>query len=243
MGLGEEKGADRPGFAPLWPVRRIKGRIGAAVFLVREREPVLIDAGAAQDVPRILATLETSGLRPRDVCYIVLTHQHLDHAGGAAALREATGAELLVHAADAPYVEGRLPRPRPRGVLLALASRLLSRGCRPARVDGRLFDGDSVAGLQVIHTPGHTPGSICLYLPRSRSLFAGDLLRTTGRKADGLAEMPHGLVDNLALARRSIQRVASLDVDAIYPAHGEVMYSGAGEQLRALARQTRSSPA
>ena len=239
MGLGEEKGADRPGFAPLWPVRRIKGRIGAAVFLVREREPVLIDAGAAQDVPRILATLETSGLRPRDVCYIVLTHQHLDHAGGAAALREATGAELLVHAADAPYVEGRLPRPQPRGVLLALASRLLSRGCRPARVDGRLFDGDSVAGLQVIHTPG----SICLYLPRSRSLFAGDLLRTTGRKADGLAEMPHGLVDNLALARRSIQRVASLDVDAIYPAHGEVMYSGAGEQLRALARQTRSSPA
>jgi glyoxylase-like metal-dependent hydrolase (beta-lactamase superfamily II) len=226
---------------PLWPIRRIVGGTGGAVYLVREREPLLVDAGSAGDAPRILAALESSGLRPRDLRYIVLTHHHLDHAGGAAALREATGAELLAHAADTPYVEGRLQRPRPAGTVAALKRWWLARSSRPAHVDRRLLDGDDVGGLTVVHTPGHTRGSLCLYYPRRRALFVGDVLRTVGSKTSRLAEMPHSLTENLAQSRRSIMRVAGLDVEAIYPAHGEAVYSAGGKQLRELASRLRQA--
>jgi hydroxyacylglutathione hydrolase len=84
----------------------------------------------------------------------------------------------------------------------------------------RLAEGDTVAGMNVIHTPGHTIGSMCLYDPKSKSLISGD---TVFRDGVGRWDLPTG--DAKAL-HESVARLAALDVEGLYPGHGEAVGRG-----------------
>jgi glyoxylase-like metal-dependent hydrolase (beta-lactamase superfamily II) len=106
-------------------------------------------------------------------------------------------------------------------------------------VDRPLDDGEVIEPLgemHVIHTPGHTPGSICLYQPQRRILFCGDALfnanPVTGRPKLQLPG-PSVNVDS-AQARQSVRKLSELPVDVLCPGHGEPILDGAGEQIRAL---------
>ena len=156
---------------------RIPGVRGAQAYLHQHREGLaVIDPGYTGSFRAVLRFVEAQALGRID--WVVLTHHHIDHAGTALALCQATGARLAVHTADAAYLQPR--RPRERMTLWGLADRLpvgLARfvvtcAGRAARL---LEDGETIAGLTVVHGPGHTPGVPLEDLPEE-SRPSGDLI-------------------------------------------------------------------
>jgi hydroxyacylglutathione hydrolase len=155
-------------------IRLIVGPLQVNCFILADektKEAVVIDPG--DDAPDILKVIKDKGLRVR---YIVNTHAHFDHVGANKAVKDATGAELLLHEADAP-------------VLATVGSQSRSFGMSPVSSpppDRLLKHGDTiVAGevsLKVLHTPGHTPGGISLLeqglVFTGDALFAGSIGRT-----------------------------------------------------------------
>lgn len=138
-----------------------------------------------------------------------------------------------MHPADADGLRVRLRdvvrRPR-TGLLIAF----LTRGPEDVRP---IVDGDVIpvaGGLEVIHTPGHTPGSVCLYARRHRLLFTGDVLQVIRGR---LAFASQLFSDDMHMARRSVQRLAELDVGTIAFSHYPPWRDGATDALRALARR------
>ena len=213
----------------------INCRVGVAAYLVLGREPILVDAGMPWDSNRILGAIRQTGLDPWAVRHIILTHYHPDHVGAAAAIQRVTGARVASHAADAPYIEGRLASPASSPFVSRIVDRLLR--AAPVRVDRELGEGDVVGTLRVYHVPGHTPGSICLYHAPSGGLIVGDALRGGMPGAPGLAESPSRFASDSALARRSVRRLAGLGlaISTIYPAHGSVSVGNAERLLANLA--------
>ena len=204
--------------------------IGAKAHLIVEDEITLIDAGHRGSGRLVKRYLERIGRSERDITRIVCTHGHPDHIGGVAEIAAASGASIHLHPADAARLRigfREVLANRKPGPILAFLT-------RPIRDPQPLFDGEVLpvlGGLQVVHTPGHTPGSICLYSPATRVLFSGDVLQLRrGRLAP-----PHQVFsDDLLEARRSVARLAELDVDTICFAHYPPLRDGASAALRGL---------
>ncbi len=210
--------------------------IACQVFALVGRDVTLIDAGAPGGGRLVLRQLRRLGIAPRDVKRIVLTHYHIDHRGAARELQLATGAELLAHRSEAPYLRGLLPYPNPvrEGPFIGIAGRVLSiaRG-RPLEVreleDGEILD--VRGGLRVLHSPGHTQGSIALYLEGERLLLAGD---TMGFKRRVLEAPDPTVSEDVPRARISLERLAALDVETICFAHFKPLLDGGQRRLEQL---------
>jgi len=212
--------------------------LACQVFALLDDEVTLIDAGAPGSAPLVLRQLRALGRGPHEVKRIVLTHYHIDHRGAADALRRATGAKVLIHASEAPYLRGARAYPNPvqRSARATLVAPLMAalRG-RPIPVD-ELQDGDVIdvmGGVRVVHAPGHTRGSIALTLPAQGLLFSGDTMGFSHRRL----ETPEPLVsEDTAAARASIERLARLDVDTICFSHFPALRQHARDALGALVR-------
>lgn len=137
-------------------------------------ELVMIDSGVGRSVAVILDNIEDAGLNPGRISTLILTHCHIDHIGGAAEIRAKTGCRIVVHELDADAVE--------TGDANKTAAGWYGRQLKALPVDHRLrgeaetlaFGGEA---LHCPHTPGHTPGSISIYLDRGgkRILFGQDI--------------------------------------------------------------------
>ena len=198
------------------------------VFLVQTAESVLVDAGTPRGGPAIVEELRAARLTPE---LILLTHGDFDHAGGAEAVRAATGARICAPAAE----RGMLTGERTRGLAVRTIVRAVNRG-RPARmpsIDRWLDDGEDVAGIEAIATPGHTPGHTSYRI--GTTLIAGDAL-ITGEHFREAAAM---FITDRAEARRSIEKLAGLDLDLALSGHGPPA-KGATEKLAALAATWRA---
>lgn len=130
----------------------------ATGYLVNGPEPTLIDCGSSSGYAQLRQNLHAFGLEPRDIKTVIATHGHWDHLSGMARLREESNARLLMHPGDQRAVE--------TGDYNLTSSFLYDRPFPPVQVDGLLADGDVLQvndlTFQVFHTPGHSPGSICL---------------------------------------------------------------------------------
>jgi glyoxylase-like metal-dependent hydrolase (beta-lactamase superfamily II) len=200
--------------------------------LVLEPELSLIDCGYAGSVPGIRRGIVTHGREPNELRRVVVTHGHPDHAGGARELAEG-GAEILIHPADAERLKVTwrdvVRRPSRGHVFAAMTP-------EPPQVHP-IEDGDVLpllGGLRVVHTPGHTPGSVCFYGPRDRVLFVGDTLQ---RRFGRVSFASRLYSDDYATARRSVKRLAELDVQTIVFSHFAALEEGAAETLARLARE------
>jgi glyoxylase-like metal-dependent hydrolase (beta-lactamase superfamily II) len=210
--------------------------IGCGVFALLDERVTLIDAGWPGSGPLILHQLRKLGRGPQDVERIILTHYHIDHRGAVPELVRATGAEVLIHRTEAPYLQGKLRYPNPvrMGPFAQLAAPLMtaSRG-RPVPAQ-ELDDGDTVpvlGGMQVLHSPGHTRGSVTLWLPAIGVLLAGDTMGYRGR----VLEAPQGRVsEDVAQARVSLERLAAIDIDTICFSHFGPLRGGGRRALERL---------
>jgi glyoxylase-like metal-dependent hydrolase (beta-lactamase superfamily II) len=217
-------------------IHRIPGVRGAQAYLVDGPQgPVVIDPGYTGSARAVLAFLKASGFQPSDLCWVLLTHHHVDHGGTALALCTRTGARLAIHRADAPYL--RRGRPRERATLYGLIDQLptaLARflvSCASGEVHA-LEDGERVAGLQVIHAPGHTPGSICLWSDQESALFAGDVLNNE----KGIRRPPWTVNHDHRQARAAPRRLLGMRYEHAFFGHGPPILEGASARVEHYVR-------
>lgn len=200
----------------------------------------LVDTGVRGNSDRIIETIHNIGCDVSDLRQIILTHAHMDHTGSADELARSSGAAVVAHQDEVSYIEHTQALPPVTWMLRFLnwSDRVVfkARGCK---VDSVVKEGDRVdalGGLQVVHTPGHTPGSLSLYHPERRILFCGDALFNahpiTGKPGLRLPFRSVS-VDN-EQARESVSRLSRLHVDALCCGHGEPILQRAGEQINKL---------
>lgn len=175
------------------------------------RDAMVIDPG--DDIADVLAIIHKHNLQVRQ---IVITHAHIDHVGGAMKLRQATGAPILMNQNDYALVK----------MLDVQAAWLGMKSPGQVEVDRSVGDADKVeAGplvANVIHTPGHTEGSVCLYFPAQQKLIAGDTLFAG---SIGRTDLPGGSYDKIIHSLH--EKVLALPDDTlVVPGHGPLTTIG-----------------
>lgn len=197
------------------------------VYLVVDGgEGALIDSGFG-DEQSVKARLEYLRERPEvKLRYIVLTHHHFDHSSGAHQLRQASGGQIVMHPQEERFLrdwQGDAPQdidiPADQQAIAERVQRFRQQAAEAAP-DVFIEDGVTlrVGGLtlEVVHTPGHTMGSICIYLREERALFTGDTALGLGTVA--ISPPPHG---DMRLYLESLERLKGYDTALMLPGHGQ----------------------
>ncbi len=204
------------------------------VYLVKDgNQLTVVDTGIGGNAKKTVQYIEKLGFKPEDVAFIVLTHYHADHIGSAKDLKDLLlNAKVVVHQAESPYVSGKEKYPKPKNMLMRAVSSFVKP--TPVPVDIAVKEGDKVGNLAVIHTPGHTPGSICLLDEQRKALFSGDALRTDNGK---VVEPPQNFNVDKVQARKSIGKIATLNFEVLLPGHGTPITNGAAKETKKLSTQ------
>jgi hydroxyacylglutathione hydrolase len=201
-------------------VHKVDGVNANSYFVIEpEGSLTLIDSGTGADGGKILAYASSIGKKPADIKTIVLTHWHVDHVRGAAAIKAATKGNVAIHELDADILSGKAKAPGPKGgmgVLFALLSVFFK--SKPVVPDVLLKDGDKLGGLTVIHTPGHTAGSISLLYPEGKAIFVGDAIISSD---GGVKGPPKQFTQDMKQARESIGIIAKQDFRLMLSGHGK----------------------
>jgi len=174
---------------------------------------ILIDPGHMGLFEHVKANLAQLGLTLSDIDLVLCTHAHPDHVEATLRFRE-TDALVAMHRADWEMVQR----------LSASAGLTLGNDIQRFAPDFFLDEGELNVrgiGLQVLHTPGHSPGSVCIYWNRQKALFSGDVVFKEGL---GRTDLPGG---NGSQLKSSIQKLSSLDVETLLPGHGELLSEAA----------------
>lgn len=186
----------------------VVGQLGVNCFILADPETkdgVVVDPG--DESGAILELVRAKGVK---VKYILNTHGHFDHIGGNLKLVEATGATLMIHRGDEPFLSRASLSARNYG---------LKADDSPSPA-AYLEDGQSITfgsiELKVIHTPGHTPGGVCLHIPSEGVLISGDTLFA---ESIGRTDLPGGSTEQLVTSIRTKLLVLP-DETRVYPGHG-----------------------
>ncbi|MFH8342011.1 MBL fold metallo-hydrolase [Streptomyces sp. AM6-12] len=230
--------------------------VGQAYLWRDGEELTLIDAGTIGSGPVIAGAIRALGRAPEDVRRVVLTHFHEDHAGGAGEFAVLSGAEVLAHRLDAPFVRGEAPGPAPRlaewelPIRADVARRLPAGTPLPPPSVTDVTDGEVLdfgGGAHVVHVPGHTDGSIAVFLPAEAVLFTGDTVASLppegvlspGDPVTAAPAEPTLIpgVFNLDRARllASVRQLADLGAEVACFGHGDPVLRGAAAELRRAA--------
>ncbi|KXS41908.1 MAG: hypothetical protein AWU59_1880 [Methanolobus sp. T82-4] len=203
----------------------ITGLYDANSYLINKK--VLVDTG-----------MNTKGLVEeinrntdmKDLELIILTHCHYDHTASAQEIAQMSGAKVAIHKDDAPLLKNDN----------ISAAAMFGYSAPSIDADMLLEEGDRIPvgedeELEVIHTPGHTPGGICLYEASTKSLFSGDTVFPNG--SIGRTDFQGGSRSQLT---ESINKIMKLDVETLYPGHGEVTSNDVNRQIEFSLRMSKS---
>ena len=202
----------------------------------------LIDTMYDDDGRHVLAELASMGKTIKDIKRIVLTHAHKSHVGGVAALKEGSGATVFSHAWETDIIAGRREATRvskwPQKPLQVYRLQLgLALGLgkhNPCEVDTRLKAGDHVGPLEVVESPGHTPGCLSFWWPAKKALFAGDVIATWPNFEAG---WPGLTLDNDQNLRSVHDLTAFSDAEILCIGHGEPITQGAAAEIKKLVKK------
>ena len=178
-------------------------------YLFKGAKNILIDPGHKHLFDHVQVGLNTIGLELDDIDVVLCTHGHPDHLEGFGLFKNLP-ARSAIHATEWKFIQTMVPH-------FQSSLGVTSDGLSPDffLTEGSLDVGDM--HLQVFHTPGHSPGSVCLYWPDEKALVSGDLIFKEGL---GRTDLPGGDGD---LIKKSIKRMAELDVAWVLPGHGEII--------------------
>ncbi|MCL2549525.1 MAG: MBL fold metallo-hydrolase [Methanimicrococcus sp.] len=193
------------------------GYYDSNIYVINKK--IIVDTGmtAGEVLPRLERIMPL-----KDIEQIILTHAHYDHSGCAGEIMARSHAKLSIHEADAPFLQDdngsgalhfgnkiRCPKPD----ILYKGGEKIPIGLNAEGVEEY---------LEVIHTPGHTVGCICLYEKNSKSLMSGDTVFSEG--GIGRSDFPISAPDKMT---ESIGKLKILDVENLYPGHGRLTIGGA----------------
>ena len=163
-------------------------------------EDVIVDTGTGDNFNYIKSSMESAGINIEDLSLIVNTHNHFDHIGG----NKCFDLDVAMHIEDARAIEEKNDD-------VTVAS-MFGRSMEGLKVDRKLKESDKIHNFEVIHTPGHTNGGICLY--NGKTLISGDTVFSDG----GFGRMDIG--GNVQDMKNSLERLSQLDIEYLLPGHG-----------------------
>lgn len=217
----------------VWEIR--SGYVHAHLIAVDDGL-VLVDTGLPRRAGKLALAIRRTGHDLTDLHTILMTHQHPDHIGSLADLRQRTGAQVVAHRQDVAVITGERPQPIRHGVLRLSAPFLRA---DPSPVD-RVLDGDGptgVPGITAVHTPGHTPGHVSFLLDRAGGvLFAGDAASAMFGRVRASPRMVNA---DPPQALRSATRLAELDFQVAVFGHGTAITGDAVSRFRDFAARHR----
>ena len=206
-----------------------RGWLNSNSVLFLGEAPLLIDTGYETHASETMRLIEANDVSARDIATIVHTHCHSDHIGGTDALRALSHAKTAMHPIEAEWLRV--------GERHLTWLDYLDQNATLFPVDTELNEGDVLhAGdltLHVFHTPGHSPGGIALYCPELRVIFSGDSVWQGDMGAVNIAI--HGEAAFFD-ARASLDKLAALNAQAIFPGHGPAIYDVAANFHRVRER-------
>ncbi|MCC7449336.1 MAG: MBL fold metallo-hydrolase [Anaerolineae bacterium] len=219
-------------------------RAGRAYVIEGRDGLTLVDTSLPNAHPMIERQLSGHGHTLRDIKRILITHAHVDHIGSLAELQRLTGAQVYAQYREAQVIRGEQPIARPHREDLGGINRLIAGVMPPpkfelAQVNCELKDGDRLdevmPGLTVIDLSGHSPGQVGYWWPEKRLLIGGDvLMNVLGLRTPFAMATP-----DMAQARRSIRKIAAMDIDVLCFGHGDPIIGNASVKLRAFAAKLR----
>ena len=205
----------------------------------------LIDTGMVGEARKIIEQLVNGGFDTETLKRIILTHAHRDHTGSVQRLTSISGAQVVAHRDEVPYIEKTKDMPAdsliPK-VMNWLSDHVVFR--QPGlRVDVAVEGGEFIDGtgeLAAVHSPGHTPGSLSLYHEDSGLLFCGDALfnKHPITRKPGLQLPLRSVSSNPKQARESVRKLAELDIKVLCCGHGEPIVTAARETMLRLLSTT-----
>ncbi len=188
--------------------------IDSNIYLVGD---CVIDSGTGFNFTRLFDVFRIIKKSPNDVKWVINTHCHYDHIGGNGYF---LNAKIAIHETEAQVLEK---------ADVVLSNAVFFNGkLHSMKVEKRLKEGDVLDGLKVVHTPGHSPGSICLYDPKEKILFSGDTIFSDGV---GRTDIKGG--DEEALAA-SLEKIQKIDIKKLLPGHGEPLLEKCKETIKLI---------
>jgi len=187
-----------------------RGMMDCNTYVIRDKLSLLIDPGLNEFIPALLQDLQKDGIDPKTINIIMNTHLHGDHSWGNEAFKKASGAEILI-----PKIQKQMGE-------AATTEAAKFFGVPDSKFsEDRVLDEDRLSlgetEIELIPSPGHSPESVCYYLPKEKVLICGDVIfnQNTGR-----VDLPGGSADQL---KQSIERLSKLDVEYLLPGHMDIV--------------------
>lgn len=216
----------------------LKGGYVHAYLFEEDDGLTLIDTGWDDDAHVILNYLWSIGRSPTELRHIAITHAHRSHLGGLATLQGLSQADVCAHSAEAPIIAGRK---RARPVKLDYLRPLILYPFRilallnlpkhvPCDVTRDLKDKDTIGGLEVIFTPGHTEGHLAFYHPGHKVLIAGDAVATWPKFSAGWP----GFNEDDELYQKSLAKLVAMEPRWVGTGHGDPIKNAAPTRLENL---------
>ena len=220
----------------VWRIPLVRDFVNGFMLRDDDGQVTLIDMGITRSGPKVMAALASIGSGPSDVTRLMLTHAHPDHAGGAKFVADATGQEFGIHEADAEFLRAGVGPPRDTNIPLGkLFGKFPSKF--PAAPVGETFtDGQVVpfaGGIEVIHTPGHSPGHASYLHQDSGVLITGDAIFNVR----GLRWPIKAFCTDFAMTTKTAVRLADLDYSTAAFTHGPHLSDRPREHIRRFLKE------
>ena len=202
------------------------------VYLIAGETLTLVDSGLPWHPGGILKYIRSIGRHPSELKHILVTHSHPDHVGGTLPLMRKTGAAVIAHRLDARRAKNNDLSLGYTGLLGTAPIPIPLLG--QTRVSLLAEDGDVFplhGGIRVIHTPGHTRGSVCFLLEEEKILFSGDTIFSDGQRLSRSVQFPGYDRDSYI---RSLKRLSEFEFEGVCGGHGFPMLRGGSHVLGQL---------